>query len=103
MTHTDDDSTPRTNNRQPSGEHTEDVTRYRLDRIEAQNDEQSRKIDKMTLLLTKHVERQESHDKRIAAVELTFGRAMWSALVAALGSLGSMILALLPHADKASK
>src|SRR5258708_6852576 len=99
----DDDSTPRTGNR-PSGEHSsEDVTRFRLDRIEAQNDEQSYKLDKMTILLTKHVERQEAQDKRLSAVEASFGRAVWTSLIAALGALGSMVMALLPHADKAGK
>lgn len=99
----DDESTPRTSHR-PSGEYgPEDITRFRLDRIEAQNQEQSRKLDKLTTMLTRHVERQDSHDKRITNVEGSFSRAMWLSLTSALGAVVSMLAAFLPHSDKVSK
>lgn len=97
---TDDDSTPRTNKRN-SGEI--DITTFRLDRIDGDNQTQSHKLDKIDRLLTRHIERQDNHDLRLSNLERGFFRIIWTTLLGCATALGGLIIGLIPHSDKVAK
>ncbi len=103
MTTPDDDSTPRTNKRKTEEYSDANITTFRLDRIDQQNDDQSRKLDKIDRLLTRHIERQENHEARLTAVEKGVFKVLWTVLIGCAGALGSLIVGLLPHGDKVPK